>query len=1183
MENNLRIILVEDSEIDAEMISGWLESAGYIIYYKRVDTLIEMKVALSENLWDLILFGNNLMQFDAEDALLCYHESEFDIPFFIVSNAIGDETATVLMAAGAHDYFNKDQLARLSPAVVRELNSAKIRKEKKQTQLALDAAEKRYHSLFEHDTTGNYFSTLDGKLIDCNPAFVGMLGYDSVEELSKMSMGTLFVDHTACETIVARLRADKNLEGIEHEMIRKDGRRIVCIENISGIFGDDGQLNHFLGYLVDITEQKLSENALKESEARYQILFSEMMEGFALYEIICNKKGKPIDYRFLSVNPAFERMTGQSAASLINKTVKEVLPDTETLWIERYGAVALTSIPVSFEDYSKSLDRNYQVVAFCPQNGQFATIITDITDRKKAEKLLVKNRARLIRGESVSKSGNWELHLDSGIIIASEGARKLYGIEGEQWRFNTIKDFVLPAYRDSLDNALEKLIRNGTSYDVEFKINQQHTGQILDMHSIAEYDTNDRILFGVIQDITDRKKVESELISREQKYRELANSLPVSVFETNLAGNIIFANATAYEWFGYEGQELISDFNFLHFFQESDRPKAKSHFNKVLSKDAHVSCECKAKRKDGSIFPVLSSSFAIQKDGLSIGIRGTLVDISDRKKTELKLEKSERTLSNLISNLPGFVYRCKNDTGWTMEYLSEGFTMVSGYAIEDIIEVKKLTFNDIIHPDYRDYLWRQWQNVLALKTSLEEEYPILTKSGEIKWVWERGRGFFDEDGELLYLEGFITDITERKRTEMIQQVLYNISTAVLTTQNLEELIEIIRNQLGKLLDTSNFYVAFYDEATGMLSTPHAVDEKDELASWPAGKSLTGYLMKQKKALLIPEREYYRLIESGQVEIVGTPAKLWLGVPLQQEGKIIGAFVVQSYNNPNAYNSNDVEMLEFISHQISLFVLRKRAEGELRLALTKAEESDRLKSAFLATMNHELRTPLNHILGFSELIQSGVMQEDNQSFAASIYSSGKNLLALIEDVFDLALADQGNVRLRLQTFLLMDHFMENKSSFDQILQSSGKADNIKLVFKPDNRLLSMYLTVDRSKVNQVLINLFKNAVKFTNSGTIEFGYKSNEQGKLTFYIKDTGIGIPKEKQSIIFDFFRQGDDSPTRVYGGVGIGLAISLKIAKILKGELSVSSESGKGSAFYLTVPVELADVRNGLKFTEIH
>jgi signal transduction histidine kinase len=181
------------------------------------------------------------------------------------------------------------------------------------------------------------------------------------------------------------------------------------------------------------------------------------------------------------------------------------------------------------------------------------------------------------------------------------------------------------------------------------------------------------------------------------------------------------------------------------------------------------------------------------------------------------------------------------------------------------------------------------------------------------------------------------------------------------------------------------------------------------------------------------------------------------------------------------------------------------------------------------------------------------------------------------VFDLALAEQTNVKLRLQTFRLMDQFMENKSSFDQILQSSGKAEQIQLIFKPDTRLLAMYLTVDRSKVNQILINLFKNAVKFTNTGTIEFGYQSNTPGKLTFFIKDTGIGIAADKHSMIFDFFRQVDDSRTRIYGGIGIGLSIALKIAKILKGELSVISEPEKGSAFYLTVPVELADVKDPL------
>lgn len=222
------------------------------------------------------------------------------------------------------------------------------------------------------------------------------------------------------------------------------------------------------------------------------------------------------------------------------------------------------------------------------------------------------------------------------------------------------------------------------------------------------------------------------------------------------------------------------------------------------------------------------------------------------------------------------------------------------------------------------------------------------------------------------------------------------------------------------------------------------------------------------------------------------------------------------------------------------------------------------------MNHELRTPLNHILGFSELIMSGVAPEENASFAETIQLSGKSLLSYVEDVFDLALVEQENIRLRYQTFSLMELFIENKVSLDSLLSASDKNDQIKLVFKPDTQWLSTMVTTDKNKINKVLNNLFKNAVKFTHEGTIEFGFKMEGNSNLTFYIKDTGIGIPKEKQGIIFDFFRQGDDTTTKAYGGIGIGLAISKKIANILKGELHVISEPGIGSTFLLTVPVEV-------------
>ena len=251
---------------------------------------------------------------------------------------------------------------------------------------------------------------------------------------------------------------------------------------------------------------------------------------------------------------------------------------------------------------------------------------------------------------------------------------------------------------------------------------------------------------------------------------------------------------------------------------------------------------------------------------------------------------------------------------------------------------------------------------------------------------------------------------------------------------------------------------------------------------------------------------------------------------------------------------------------------KKTQRELIEAKEKAQESDRLKSAFLATVNHELRTPLNHIIGFSELIKSGVESGDARSFADDIQTSGKNLLNIIEDVFDLALAEEAKIKIRKQSFRMMDQFLENKSSFENILQSSGKEDQVTLIFKPENKSLPKYYIADKSKINQVLVHLFKNAIKFTSRGTIEVGFKIDDNSQLIYYIKDTGIGIPEEKLSVIFDFFRQGDDTLTRAYGGLGIGLAISLRISRLLNGSLTVESEQDKGSTFYFSVPVELSE-----------
>lgn len=248
--------------------------------------------------------------------------------------------------------------------------------------------------------------------------------------------------------------------------------------------------------------------------------------------------------------------------------------------------------------------------------------------------------------------------------------------------------------------------------------------------------------------------------------------------------------------------------------------------------------------------------------------------------------------------------------------------------------------------------------------------------------------------------------------------------------------------------------------------------------------------------------------------------------------------------------------------------RKEAELELIEAKKKAEESNRIKSTFLATMNHELRTPLNHIIGFSRMIEWD--QTKAEGYANVIQRSANHLLEIIEDIFKLALADQSGLTARNQLFDLGKMFFDSQQILVEILKNAGKEDQIKLIFELDPELYTKVISADLNKINQVLGNLFRNAVKFTSKGSIKFGIKADPDGWLFCYISDTGIGIPENKQNTIFDFFTQADDSNTRKYEGIGIGLTISKKITDVLNGKLTFDSNPDQGSTFELKVPVKI-------------
>lgn len=290
---------------------------------------------------------------------------------------------------------------------------------------------------------------------------------------------------------------------------------------------------------------------------------------------------------------------------------------------------------------------------------------------------------------------------------------------------------------------------------------------------------------------------------------------------------------------------------------------------------------------------------------------------------------------------------------------------------------------------------------------------------------------------------------------------------------------------------------------------------------------------------------------------------------------------------------------------------KNVEQDLKKALIKATESDRLKLTFLATMSHELRTPLNSIIGFSDIIDEALPLHEIIEFNKIINISGKHLLTIVENLFDITLIESGEIKI-VKEDVKLKSVLNDVQNIIKIEQQKTKKNHLDLNLIIPSEARDIIVNTDPSKLKQILINLLNNALKFTNEGHVHFGYSlkmdydpgSTEQclsTKVKFFVKDTGIGIPKEMQEIIFDMFRQVDNGYTRNYGGTGIGLSISKKLTELLGGKIWLESEEwnqpaglpstvdkpadmyGKagGSTFYFTIPYEGNEITSNTIKTE--
>jgi PAS domain S-box-containing protein len=1027
-------------------------------------------------------------------------------------------------------------------------------------------SEEKIRMLLELATDAFFQGNSKGDFLLVNNKATELTGY-SREELLRMNISELFgKDELNTKPLnYSKLNQGQNLSA-ERVLRRKDNSE-VYIEMHSRAMPD----GTYQSFFRDITDRKKAEKELEKQKSFFEQMFLQSATSTQILDpegwcIRINQKLSEI-FGVLPENIEGkvynifqdEEIRKKGIDKILERVFKKHEIEQWEVLFDIGTAAESQGIEVAEKKKSWFANKAYPIL---DNHGKLINVIVqheDITERKRAEEALMESELKYRQIIEYSPDGI-VIHADNKIIFANPSAIRLVGADTfDQVRNIPAFDFVHPDFRSKAAERIKSTIETGIPADFVEEKFLKLNGEVIDVEVISipiQYlgrSANQLI----IRDISERKQAIESLKESEDKFRTLAESSPyaIMIYQNDYW---IYTNPAGEQLSGYSAEEL-GKMRFWEIAADEYRELVKER-GKYRQEGLFTTpnYEFQILTKSGIEKWVYLSGSSLVFQGRPAGII-SVIDITERKYAEEAIHREQMILRTLIDNLPDTIYFkdiqgrkiVANRADLELMGISDEAEALGKNDVEMMGEIGQSGYND------------DMQVISTGLPIINSENEITGADGKKHWLLTSKIPLFDDIGKVSGLVGIGHDITLRKRAEQIQWVLLQISNAVMIHDDLGELFEKIRVLLGTLVDTSNFYIAYYNEENDMFSIPYLKDEKDITIEWPAGKSATGYIVKNKRSLLIDKDDIETLQQQGVIEIVGEPCLMWLGVPLVVGQNAIGALVIQSYKSVNAFSMNDVEMLEFVSRQLSLSIQRKKTEYDLRIALTKAEESDRLKTAFLNNMSHEIRTPLNGILGFTSLLDDPeTTAEDKKYFYRIINQNGDQLLSIINDIISIATIESGQEKVR-EAFTNVNEMLN--MLYDQFrLQGVGK--DLMLNYRTFIRNEDSIVKTDETKLRQILTNLIGNALKFTEQGMVEFGC-SLEGNMLKFFVTDTGIGIPAEMHEVIFDRFRQANANPRKEYGGNGLGLAISKAYVKLLGGSIWLESVPGKGTTFWFTIP----------------
>jgi PAS domain S-box-containing protein len=855
----------------------------------------------------------------------------------------------------------------------------------------------------------------------------------------------------------------------------------------------------------------------------------------------------------------------------------------------------------------------WEFIALQNENGEVFEIQgigVNVTDKVRAEEMKKDAIRTSSYAMTYARMGSWKLNFISQQMELSKEFLNLLEVSGHESKSFSlevlISDFIYSEDQNLFISEISKALQNKhKDYEAQFSIRVYTKTQKLRYLFIKGKVVDDTNGFGIAQDITSQKEAEQALLDSEQKFRLLAQHSEDIITENLPDGTILYASPSVKKVLGYLPSEVEGN-DILAYVHPDDKTKfANWDQAEQQSGIEYRTLRYRMQKKDEDFIWLETIMKPVKKGGIVVKFICTSRNISERKKSEAEREQllaevrqSEELLRTVINSTPDWIYI--KDLGHRYLLVNQAYGDSLHMGPQDFVGKNDLEIgipNELVTGNESKGIrgfWTDDQDVInsgKTKFILEEPHTLDGNAQVMSTVKVPLR---DSEGYVWGVLGFSHNITELKKVEeslrrkdQLLQAIAEATHQLISNNNLEDAIgEAIQLLAIKMqVDSVNVFKNEFDqqnnslicnqilhwESGGKELVQHApdyqnirVDMKNIIFSTLAKDEIFFSKVKDVEDKLTREDFERRGLKSTAILPIFTLHRFW---------GFVGFGDAKEERN---WTITEFSILQSFGSTLAAAIERKQMEQELVGAKDMAETASKAKSEFMATMSHELRTPMNGIIGFTDLVLTSELQKSQRDYLDNVKKSAYGLLNVINDILDFSKIEAGKLLID-NTVFRMDELVEETID---ILIVKAFEKNLEMICQIDPELPSQFMG-DPVRIRQILVNLLGNAIKFTQEGEIFVSVTragsvylkdSHSYLDLEISVKDTGIGISREKIKKIFESFTQADSSTTRRYGGTGLGLTISKSLADLMKGDLTVKSDIGDGSIFKLQLSLRVVN-----------